>query len=55
MGILINVDNLGRVVIPQNILSQAKLKPGEKVVVFEEENRIKILKIEPDDKEDTHF
>lgn len=55
MGILINVDNLGRVVIPSNLLDQLGLKKGEQVVVFEEDNKIKILKIEPTGKEDTHF
>lgn len=52
MKFLVNVDNLGRVVIPSNLLEQLGLKKGEQVAIIEDDSKIKILKVaEPSDKE----
>lgn len=42
------MDNLGRVVLPSVLLEQLRVKTGEQLKLYEEDNKIKIVKIEPD-------
>ena len=50
MKFLVNVDNLGRVVIPSNLLENLDMKKGEQVVIVSYDHELKIVKAEPSDK-----
>lgn len=45
MKILTNIDNLGRIVIPQILLKQSGIKKGEQVEVIEQGATIRIIKV----------
>ena len=51
MKFLTSVDNLGRVVLPSVLLEQLRVKTGEQLKLYEKNNMIKIVKIEPTGKD----
>ena len=50
-GIIRRIDDLGRIVIPKEIRKTMRIKEGEQLEIFTENNMIYITKYEPEKKE----